>query len=245
MIDEMARQARRRMAEQQRLERERMNQARRALNSPRISVPEQTSTMRLPGAPRPEPRGPKGFRQMGDETLGIMEGKAQQIRDAAKKKSALQRAGAEKGIAAGVGRSARQAGSGGRTETLSSIGADLTREAAATEAGAELAATDATLEARQFEAEKYVSPTEAKNLVESYIEGVEGQYAGVFGDDEAALADDIERWANEKSADGKTYLRSENERNYALQQVDRLRKYEENYFGSLFGSGGGRKIGWF
>lgn len=209
----------------------------------------QTSEMRLPTQPsqrrgRQEPRGPRGYRQMGDETLGIMERRPQQIRDAAAKKSALQRAGAEKGIAGAVGRSARQAGAGGRTEMLAQTGADLSRDAAATAAGAELAATDALLEARKFEAEKYVSPTEARSLVENYIDTVEADYKGLFGDDESGLADDIERWANEKGADGKP-LRSENERKYAMDQVARLRKYEQNYFGSLFGSGGGRKIGWF
>ena len=218
-------------------------------NAPRRSIqinqPAQTSQMSMPGQPaRSEPRGPRGYQQMGNETLGIMEGRAQQIRDAAAKKSAMQRAGAEKGIAGAVGRSARQSGSGGRTEMLSGVGADLSRDAAATAAGAELAATDATLEARKFEAEKYVNPTEARSLVENYIDSIEANYKSLFGDDEDGLADDIERWANEKGADGKP-LRSQNERKYAMDQAARLRKYEQNYFGSLFGSGGGRKIGYF
>lgn len=234
LLDDMQRAARSR-------NRSNMNNMRN--NAPRrpiqINQPAQTSQMSMPGQPaRSEPRGPRGYQQMGNETLGIMEGRAQQIRDAAAKKSAMQRAGAEKGIAGAVGRSARQSGSGGRTEMLSGVGADLSRDAAATAAGAELAATDATLEARKFEAEKYVNPTEAKELVEAYIDSVEDSYSELFGDDEAGLADDIERWANQKSADGKTFLRSENERRYAADQVRRLRQYENNFW-----STGGRKIG--
>ena len=229
------------------------NRSQAAANTNRLLTPRiaqgPTSQMTMPNQRgqqrgRPEPRGPRGYRQMGDETLGIMESRPQQIRDAAAKKSALQRAGAEKGIAGAVGRSARQAGAGGRTEMLAQTGSDLSRDAAATAAGAELAATDALLEAREFEAEKYVSPTEARSLVENYIDSIEADYKGLFGDDEDGLADDIERWANEKGADGKP-LRSQNERKYAMDQAARLRKYEQNYFGSLFGSGGGRKIGYF
>jgi len=221
------------------------NRSRAMTNTNRMLMPRvsqgPTSSMAMPNQrrSRPEPRGPRGYRQMGDETLGIMERRPQQIRDAAEKKSALQRAGAEKGIAGAVGRSARQAGAGGRTEMLAQTAADLSRDAAATEASAELAATDALLEARKFEAEKYVSPTEARSLVENYIDSVEAGYKGLFGDDEAGLADDIERWANEKGADDK-FLRSENERRYAMDQVNRLRKYEQNLFGY-----GGRKIGFF
>lgn len=183
-------------------------------------------------------RGPRGYRQMGEEAQSLMETRGQKIREAAKKKSALQRAGAEKGIAAQVGRSARQGGSGGRGEVLGQVGSDLSREAAATAAGAELAATDADLDAKKFEAEKYVSPTEARQLVEAYIDTIEDSYSHVFGDDEAGLANDIEAWANEKGADGRP-LRSENEQRYALDQVKRLRSYEQSFWGHK----GGRHIG--
>jgi hypothetical protein len=196
--------------------------------------------MRLPGSTQQAAgdRGPRGFRQMGEETQTLMESRSQKIREAAKRKSALERAGAEKGIAATVGRSARQGGSGGRSEMLAQTGADLSRSAAATEAGAELAALDADIDAKKFEAEKYVSPAEARELVEAYIDTIEDSYAGAFGDDEAGLADDIERWANEKGADGRP-LRSENERRYALDQARRLRAYEKSFWGHK----GGRHIG--
>ena len=237
--------ARRRAAEQQGRQRGQISQARRALGGPRVTQG-PTSPMRLPGLQQQGgggTRGPRGFRQMGEETQALMETKGQKIREAAKKKSALERAGAEKGIAATVGRSARQGGSGGRSEMLAQTGADLSKSAAATEAGAELAVLEADLDAKKFEAEKYVSPAEARELVEGYIDTVEDGYSGVFGDDEAGLANDIERWANEKGADGRP-LRSENERSYALEQVRKLRSYDKNFWGPLSRSTGGRHIGW-
>lgn len=237
--------ARRRAAGERLLPRQRPSQATGALGSPMIA---QGPTIRTtpPGVQqqaRVAPRGPRGHRQMGEETQTLMESRGQKIREAAKKKSALQRAGAEKGLAAQVGRSARQGGSGGRGEVLGQVGSDLSREAAATEADAELDALAADLEAKKFEAEKYVSPSEARELVEAYIDSVEGSYSRVFGDDETGLANDIERWANAKGDDGKP-LRSQNERDYALEQVRKLRDYDKNMWGPFSRSTGGRHIGW-
>ena len=239
--------ARRRAAEQQGRQRGQISQARRALGGPRITQGPTSSPMRLPGSPQQtagRPQGVRGLRTMGEETQALMETKGQKIREAAKKKSAVQRAGAEKGLAAHVGRSARQSGSGGRGEMLASVGSDLSREAAATEAGAELDVLQADLDAKEFEAEKQVTPGEARELVEAYIDSIEDSYSGVFGDDETGLASDIERWANEMDEDGRTYLRSDNERKYALEQVRRLRAYDKNFWGPLSRSTGGRHIGW-
>lgn len=232
--------ARRRAAEQQGAGTRLAGQARRALNSPRINQG-STSSMRLPNLQQQggsATRGPRGFRQVGEEAQSLMETRGQKIREAAKKKSALQRAGAEKGLAAQVGRSARQGGSGGRGEVLGQVGSDLSREAAATAASAELAATDADLEAKKFEGERYVSPADARNSVEAYIDSVEENYAKAFGDDEAGLADDLDRWADEKGADGRP-LHSANEISYARNQARRLRAYDKNFWTHT----GGRHIG--
>ena len=232
--------ARRRAAEQQN---QQLRRARPRSPQPQVSTGGAQGSMMLPGqgTSRPAPtasRGPKGFREMGDSTQSLMNTKAQMIRDAAKKKSAVKRSFAEKGLAADVGRSARQGGSGGRGSMLSAAGSDLAKDAANTAASAELDALDANLDAKKFEAEKYVSPADARNSVEAYIDSIEDNYARSFGDDEAGLADDLDAWADQKSSDGKP-LHSANEISYARDQAKRLRRYENNFFTHT----GGRKIG--
>ena len=147
--------ARRRAAEQQN---QQLRRARPRSPQPQVSTGGAQGSMMLPGqgTSRPAPtasRGPKGFREMGDSTQSLMNTKAQMIRDAAKKKSAVKRSFAEKGLAADVGRSARQGGSGGRGSMLSATGSDLAKDAASTAAFAELDALDANLDAKKFEAE--------------------------------------------------------------------------------------------
>lgn len=172
-----------------------------------------------------------GLRGIGKTAEGLFDQKADAITRAAKARAASRRRGAEQAIAADVGRSARMVRGGGRAETLADIGGKLRVEAESDMAAAVERALDTKLEKQQFMAEKYVSPAEAQQNVEAFIKSVEKQYSSVLGDDEAGLADELERYANRKDI-------SETEREYALEQANKLRIYEKDMFAS-----GGRGIG--
>jgi len=218
-----------------------LQQAGAARTGPVVSRPGQTS----PGTTRRRGRGTReeqrleraragvgtGLRGIGQTAEGLFDQKADAITRAAKARSAAARRGAEQSLAADVGRSARMARGGGRGEMLADVGAGLQAQAAADAASAEERAIDTRLEKQQFMAEKYVSPAEAQQSVESFIEGIESQYRGVFGDDEEGIAKELERYASRQDI-------SETEREYALEQARKFRLYEEDMFAS-----GGRGLG--
>ena len=164
-----------------------------------------------------------GLKGIGETAEGLFDRKADSIREAAKKRTAARMRGAEKGIAADVGRSARMARGGGRGAMLADIGAGLESQAKADAASAEERVVDTQLEKQQFMAEKYISPAEAASNVEAMIENLKSQYMGTFGDDEIGMAEELEKFAARADT-------SPTEREYALEQARKFRKYEESMF---------------
>ena len=173
-----------------------------------------------------------GLQGIGRTAEGLFDRKADAIREAAKKRTAARMRGAEKGIAADVGRSARMARGGGRGAMLADVGAGLESQAKADAASAEERVVDTQLEKEQFKAEKYVSPAEAASNVEAMIESLTSQYTGTFGDDESGMADELEKYAARADI-------SPAEKEYALEQARKFRLYEEDMFAS-----GARGLGW-
>ena len=162
---------------------------------------------------------------------GLLDQKGDARMEAAKIKADEEMAGAQKGLAAAVGRSARNAGGGGRGDMLANAGRDLYKSAATSRASARLGKIEAQTEKEQFLADSYVSPEEAKNLVEDYIDGIEDEYSGVFGDDESGIANALTEYANRPGI-------SDSQKRYALEQANKFRNYENNFWAK-----DGRSIG--
>ena len=174
-----------------------------------------------------------GLQGIGKTAEGLFDRKADAIREAAKKRTAARMRGAEKGIAADVGRSARMARGGGRGAMLADIGAGLESQAKADAASAEERVVDTQLEKQQFMAEKYVSPAEAASNVEAMIERLTPDYSGTLGDDEIGMAEELEKFAARADI-------SPAEKEYALEQARKFRLYEDSMFNS-----GARGLGSF
>ena len=166
-----------------------------------------------------------GVKGIGETAEGLFDEKVSAIGRAAKARSAARMRGAEKGLAADVGRSARMARGGGRGSMLADVGKGLELEAKADAISAEERAIDTKLEKQQFMADKFVSKADARENVESFIESNKDQYMAAFGDDEIGMAKALEDYANRKDI-------SDNEREYALAQAESFRLYESTTFGT-------------
>jgi len=166
-----------------------------------------------------------GVRGIGKTAEGLFDEKVSAISRAAKARSAARMRGAEKGLAADVGRSARQARGGGRGGMLADVGKGLELEAKADEISAEERAIDTKLKKQQFKADKFVSRADARSNVEAFIESNKDQYMKAFGDDERGMAEALEAYAERDDI-------SENEAEYALAQAAAFRKYEDTLFGT-------------
>ena len=164
-----------------------------------------------------------GLKGIGETAEGLFDKKADAIREAAKKRTAARMRGAEKGIAADVGRSARMARGGGRGAMLADVGAGLESQAKADAASAEEKVVDTKLEKQQFMAEKYVSPAEAASNVEAMIKSLTPSYSGTLGDNEIGMAEELEKFAARADI-------SPAEEEYALEQARKFRLYEESMF---------------
>lgn len=172
-----------------------------------------------------------GVRGIGKTAEGLFDDKVGAIGRAAKARSAARMRGAEKGLAADVGRSARMARGGGRGSMLADVGKGLELEAKADAISAEERAIDTKLEKQQFKADKFVSKADARSNVEAFIEDNKKDYMKVFGDDELGMAQALEDYAKREDI-------SDNEREYALAQAESFRLYESQIFGQ-FGRGRG------
>ena len=166
-----------------------------------------------------------GVRGIGKTAEGLFDDKVSAIGRAAKARSAARMRGAEKGLAADVGRSARMARGGGRGSMLSDVGKGLELEAKADEISAEERAIDTKLQKQQFKADKFVSRADARSNVEAFIESNKDTYMKAFGDDERGMAEALEAYAERDDI-------SENEAEYALAQALAFRKYEDTLFGT-------------
>ena len=172
-----------------------------------------------------------GVKGIGETAEGLFDEKVGAIGRAAKARSAARMRGAEKGLAADVGRSARMARGGGRGSMLADVGKGLELEAKADEISAEERAIDTKLQKQQFKADKFVSKGDARENVEAFIEDNKKDYMKVFGDDELGMAQALEDYAKREDI-------SDNEREYALAQAESFRLYESQVFGQ-FGRGRG------
>lgn len=117
----------------------------------------------------------------------------------AKEKMLGERAAVEQGISAASGRSRRSARGGANSTALTGIAAGLQRRASASRAEAELQALNDKREKAEFVAGSYISPEDARAMVDKHLKSIQSDFESFWNDDEQGLATAMAKYAEGQS----------------------------------------------